>query len=1221
MSKSMESPLTNNTGDKYDYNLFENTDKIFSSASKRHEDLKAMLDSNKDNLKLDAMKRVIGMVAKGKNPSHLFPQVVKNVASKNLEIKKLVYVYLVRYAEEQQDLALLSISTFQKGLKDPNQLIRASALRVLSSIRVPMISPIMMLAIKEGMRDMSPYVRKTAALAIPKLYKLDPELKESLIEVIEKLLADKSTLVVGSANMAFEMVCPEREDITKRFFSRMCKLFFLGERHGPVMDEWSCCHVIYTLTRFASRRLLVDPRNATSKSAVIFPKIGDTSNSTNQEEAIEIHPATHPDLKLLLKNCKPLLQSRNSAVVMSVVQLYYHCAPSDEMGAVVKPLIRLLRGYGEVQCVVLKNIITFCESRPYKALFEPYIKSFFVNQNDPTHIKLLKLEMITLLAEENNIAIILRELQTYVSSHDKEFASATIACIGKCAQSIPSIQQTCTDGLLNLMHSSNERVVSESVIVLKNLLKLDSDPESRSAILDGVCAFAASPRRLEGEAEACVLWLLCRFVDDRHRVARLPDLLRLGAARFPYRDNVVKLQILNLACKLYTYLTRNDVEEFKEPKHQKLVTTVESLVKYIFELAKYDTNYDVRDKARMLKRLLFDPDCDSGLKDAILGISPSSDDKLDSQNGVIYNGDGIISDDDIGEKANADLTVRDDNNFQLGSLSHYLNSKVDAYRGINIEEAEKNVAILNDNGTAGDIDWWGSDLNASEAEEEETGKKDRRKETLVPASEENSEYFGGGKGGNDDYEKFLEDSSMDNNVQGEEKNSETADIESDTSSSSSRTSNSSIKSSIVAHSSPEKKTLPVAAKNKKNVVGVVKDNSSTESSGNSSDSSDTSSDTEDDKFVLPTSGSHKSKPKTTPVPTRSSNIDALLSLDFGDGYSFVDSTLTPVSDFGACDEKKDKSTTINDSFAKLSTNSGSVYQPCPPSFLASDYTILNEDLPSDFKISYKLCRKTHIYASNMLSVELKFANLSSHAVKNIKFAKAILNTGTSEGVAFRPFYDIAILKPGQDVLANLGLDFGDSLQTAHFPVRYVPTSGDRAKANQNDMEMPSETTKSIDVAITAPLGEQMYPIKMNFDQFTIEQSKLKGLNETCQTITYSSPRCDIISQPDLLQKFRTILLKSFNMFAIEQLRSNENPHKNSLCFAAKTISRGLLVLLQIESGAIDVPIISPRDVNDISSFHMKVRVNCEKMIFGNGLVKEVTTCVKAFLLSAAAATN
>jgi AP-3 complex subunit beta len=76
-----------------------------------------MLDSNKEALKLDAMKRIVGMIAKGKNASDLFPAVVKNVVSKNVEIKKLVYVYLMRYAEEQQDLALLSISTFQRALK------------------------------------------------------------------------------------------------------------------------------------------------------------------------------------------------------------------------------------------------------------------------------------------------------------------------------------------------------------------------------------------------------------------------------------------------------------------------------------------------------------------------------------------------------------------------------------------------------------------------------------------------------------------------------------------------------------------------------------------------------------------------------------------------------------------------------------------------------------------------------------------------------------------------------------------------------------------------------------------------------------------------------------------------------------------------------------------------------------------------------------------------
>ncbi|MBN3291189.1 AP3B1 protein, partial [Polypterus senegalus] len=144
---------------------------LFRTDYKKDDDLKEMLESNKDSLKLEAMKRIVGLIAKGKNSSDLFPAVVKNVASKNIELKKLVYVYLVRYAEEQQDLALLSISTFQRALKDPNQLIRASALRVLSSIRVPIIVPIMMLAIKEAASDLSPYVRKTAAHAIQKLYR------------------------------------------------------------------------------------------------------------------------------------------------------------------------------------------------------------------------------------------------------------------------------------------------------------------------------------------------------------------------------------------------------------------------------------------------------------------------------------------------------------------------------------------------------------------------------------------------------------------------------------------------------------------------------------------------------------------------------------------------------------------------------------------------------------------------------------------------------------------------------------------------------------------------------------------------------------------------------------------------------------------------------------------------------------------------------------------
>jgi AP-3 complex subunit beta len=51
-----------------------------------------------------------------------------------------------------------------------------------------MIAPVMMLAIRDSVRDMSPYVRKVAAHAIPKLYALDLELQNQLIECIDFLL-------------------------------------------------------------------------------------------------------------------------------------------------------------------------------------------------------------------------------------------------------------------------------------------------------------------------------------------------------------------------------------------------------------------------------------------------------------------------------------------------------------------------------------------------------------------------------------------------------------------------------------------------------------------------------------------------------------------------------------------------------------------------------------------------------------------------------------------------------------------------------------------------------------------------------------------------------------------------------------------------------------------------------------------------------------------------
>ena len=72
--------------------------------------------------------------------SSLFPDVVNCMQTDNLELKKLVYLYLMNYAKSQPDLAILAVNTFVKDCEDPNPLIRALAVRTMGCIRVDKIT-------------------------------------------------------------------------------------------------------------------------------------------------------------------------------------------------------------------------------------------------------------------------------------------------------------------------------------------------------------------------------------------------------------------------------------------------------------------------------------------------------------------------------------------------------------------------------------------------------------------------------------------------------------------------------------------------------------------------------------------------------------------------------------------------------------------------------------------------------------------------------------------------------------------------------------------------------------------------------------------------------------------------------------------------------------------------------------------------------------------------
>ncbi|XP_053174794.1 AP-3 complex subunit beta-2 isoform X1 [Scomber japonicus] len=1095
---------------------------IFSSDYKRHDDLKEMLDSNKDSLKLEAMKRIVAMIARGKNASDLFPAVVKNVACKNIEVKKLVYVYLVRYAEEQQDLALLSISTFQRGLKDPNQLIRASALRVLSSIRVTIIVPIMMLAIKEAASDMSPYVRKTAAHAIPKLYSLDPEQKDQLIEVIEKLLADKTTLVAGSVVMAFEEVCPERIDLIHKNYRKLCNLLI-------DVEEWGQVVIINMLTRYARTQFLNPNMNESlleegSGGDKTFYGSDEDEDEDDEDKEKKAEAAVmakrkpyvmDPDHRLLLRNTKPLLQSRNAAVVMAVAQLYFHLAPKAEVGVIAKALVRLLRSHSEVQYVVLQNVATMTIKR--RGMFEPYLKSFYIRSTDPTQIKVLKLEVLTNLANETNISTILREFQTYIKSMDKDFVAATIQAIGRCATNIGEVRDTCLNGLVQLLSNRDELVVAESVVVIKKLLQMQ--PEKHSDIIKHMAKLTDNIQ--VPMARASILWLIGEYCEHVPKIA--PDVLRKMAKSFTNEEDIVKLQIINLAAKLY--LTNS--------KQTKLLT------QYVLNLAKYDQNYDIRDRARFIRQLIVPTEKSGALskyaKKLFLALKPAP----------------IL-----------ESPFKDRDHFQLGSLSHLLNAKAGGYQELpdwpeaapdpsvrNVEVKESVFALLERVTTLTSVPEWTKCSSREKRKEKkvekpfysdsegESGPTESADSESDSASESESGSGSEQSGSGSESEESEEGSESEEEEEEEEEEKEKKKKKKEF-------------KKPVHESESEQSSEEEERKHERKSKQRKSDSESESDEEDESESESSQSESEESESEAEVKKKKKaaeSKPPPKPVKKESKKEKKEMSLlDLDDFEPAPSPQVTPVNSF--------LSNSLVTDLEGLSL-SDAVLSPAAitPSSALKSYELLHRITGEGLSVEYCFSRQPFNSDANMVAVQMQFTNNATSDTKNLHMEDVKLQSG----MRVKEFPEIELLPAGETATAVMGIDFCDSTQAANFQL--------------------CTHTRKFFVSIQPPVGELMKPVFLTENEFKKEQGQLMGMNEITEKLTLDV-KCR--NEHTIVQKVTT----AANLSRVPCGSDKE-------CrFAGRTATSGSLVLVTVgtkEEGA------------------AQLTVNCEKMVIGTMLVKEI----------------
>ncbi|KAI9221725.1 adaptin N terminal region-domain-containing protein [Blastocladiella britannica] len=516
-------------------------------------ELKAELNSEYRDRRKEAVKRVIANMTVGKDVSGLFADVLKCMQTDDLELKKLVYLYLMNYAKSQPELVILAVNSFVKDVDDVNPLIRALAVRTMGCLRAERIVDYLMEPLRKTLKDVDPYVRKTAAVCVAKMFDLKPQLTidNGFITMLQDLLSDPNPMVVANAVASL-------------------------------------------------REIQENPRNKQnvfSVNAVVLQKLLAALNECTEwgqifilESLAEYSPSDQAEATNIVERVVPRLSHANGSVVLAAVRvlLVYldtlkGTPGSEELEAQVlkkmaPPLVSLLASGPELTYVALRNISVILQKRP--SVLSSEIRLFFCKYNDPQYVKIEKLDIMMRLTTEANVDAVLSELKEYANEVDVPFVRKAIKAVGMCALKIDTAADRCVTLLLDLVNTKVEHVVQEAMVVLKDIFR--RYPGRYNGIIATLCE---SVENVEDEdARAALLWIIG---EHAQHVNNAGDILRLFVESFREEHTQVQLQLLTSSIKCF--LVRPETQP---------------IVHEVLRLATTSDNPDLRDRAFVYWRLL-----------------------------------------------------------------------------------------------------------------------------------------------------------------------------------------------------------------------------------------------------------------------------------------------------------------------------------------------------------------------------------------------------------------------------------------------------------------------------------------------------------------------------------------------------------------------------------------------------------------------------------------
>lgn len=492
----------------------------------------------------EVMRKVINYSTMGVDMSKLFTPVIMISITKDIVVKKMTNQFLVTYAKQNQDLAILAINTFEKDCRDENPTVRGMALRSLCSLRLKTVVEYVIPCLERGLVDQSAYVRRNAIMGVLKLYHIEKDrVRDSnLVTALQNLVLDSDVLVITNALLALKEITgdlPKTKALIHHLLNRL-----------KDFNEWCMCVVLDLVAQY--------------------------------------HPEDETELFGIMNLLEPFLRYHNTAVILATTKVYMSFTENmsqvfqQAMIRLKQPLLTLMASnIPEVAYCVLSHMKLLL--RRCKETFQDEYRQFFCRYNEPTFIHHLKIQILPMLATPENFVEILNELKEYVPGTPESTSREAIRAICQLGIILEVAHIRCFETLVEFFDIDVDYIRSETMIVMQDMLR--KHPDNAEEVMEHVPRILRKTEDPNGRA-AC-LWLIGTFPDF---VQDAPYIIEPLIDEIEEQKSIcVRLELLTTAVKLF----------FRRAPE------VQAMLGRLFKaLSEDDSSPDVLDRVHMYYRLL-----------------------------------------------------------------------------------------------------------------------------------------------------------------------------------------------------------------------------------------------------------------------------------------------------------------------------------------------------------------------------------------------------------------------------------------------------------------------------------------------------------------------------------------------------------------------------------------------------------------------------------------